>query len=105
MKTLKSFEKIALNVLFVPYNTEQIRLAYVSKYNSDRVHQVILLMITGDKKRHYLAGKSLSAMFREITCNHHGDFYYLNCFHYFGTKNLLKKHFDVCKDHDCCFHH
>ena len=27
---------IALNVLFVPYNTKQIRTAYVSEHNSDR---------------------------------------------------------------------
>ena len=35
----------ALNILFVPYNTEKIRLAYKSKCN-----QVILLMITNGKK-------------------------------------------------------
>ena len=41
---------IALNVLFVPYNTEKIRLAYKSKYNNKRKNQVILLMITDGKK-------------------------------------------------------
>ena len=41
---------IALNVLFVPYNTKQIRPAYISKYNSNRENQVILLMITDGKK-------------------------------------------------------
>ena len=35
----------ALNILFVPDNAEKIRLAYKSKCN-----QVILLMITNDKK-------------------------------------------------------
>ena len=37
---------IVLNVLFVPYNTKQIRPAYISKYNNKRDNQVILLMIT-----------------------------------------------------------
>ena len=42
-------ESIALNVLFVLHNTKQIAHAYLSKYNSDRENQVILLMITGGK--------------------------------------------------------
>ena len=41
---------IALNTLFVLYNTEKIRLAYKSKYNFKRENQVILLMITDGKK-------------------------------------------------------
>ena len=37
---------IALNILFVPYNTKQIRSAYISKYNNKCSNQVILLLIT-----------------------------------------------------------
>ena len=51
-KDWKKFEQnnkaIALNILFVPYNTKQIRPAYISKYNHERDNQVILLMITDD---------------------------------------------------------
>ena len=54
----KKFElnnkSISLNILFVPYNTENIRLAYKSKYKFKRENQVILLMITDNKKWHYL---------------------------------------------------
>ena len=57
-------------------------------------------MITDDKKWHYVAVKSSSALLREITSNHHGEFYCVNCFHYFRTKNVLKKHYDIRKDHD-----
>ena len=93
-KDWKEFEKnnkiIALNVLFVPYNTEQIRSAYLSKYNSNRENQVILLIITDGKKQHYLIVKSLSALPRGITSTNNGDFYSLNCFHSFRTKNRLK---------------
>ena len=46
----KNNKSIALNVLFVPHYTKQIRHAYLSKYNSDRKNQVILLMITDGKK-------------------------------------------------------
>ena len=59
----KKFElnnkSISLNILFVPYNTENIRLAYKSKHKFKRENQVILLMITDNKKWHYLSLKSL----------------------------------------------
>ena len=47
--------KIALNILYVLYNTAEIRHAYKSKYNLKRENQVILLIITDGKKWHYLA--------------------------------------------------
>ena len=38
-------------------------------------------MITDENNRwHYLAVKSLSALFRGITSSNNGDFYCLNCF-------------------------
>ena len=53
-KDWKKFElknkTIALNILFVPSNTEKLRLAYNSKYNLIRKNQVMLLMITNGKK-------------------------------------------------------
>ena len=94
-KDWKKFEQnnktIALNILFVPYNTKQIRPAYISKYNHERDNQVILLMITNDDKNwHYLTVKSISKLLRGITSNHKGDFYCLNCFHSYRTKERLK---------------
>ena len=63
-KDWKKFElnnkSIALNILFVPYNTEEIRHAYKSKHNCKHENQVTLLMITDGEKWHYLAVKSLS---------------------------------------------
>ena len=57
-KKFKSNNKsIALNILYVPYNTKEIRHAYKSKYNLEHENQVILLMITDGKKWHYLAVK------------------------------------------------
>ena len=60
-------------------------------------------MITDGKKWHYLAVKSLSALLGGITSNHNRDFYPLNCFHSYSTKNKLKKHERVCNDHDYCY--
>ena len=83
-------KSIALNILYEPYNTEEIRHAYKSKHNIKREFQVILLMITDGKKWHYLAVKKVSALFRGITSKHEGDFYCLNCFHSFRIENKLK---------------
>ena len=76
---------------------------YVSKYNSDRENQVILSMITdNNKKFHYLSLTKLLALFRRITSKYDGDFYYLNCLHFFRIKYNLKENENICKDHDYC---
>ena len=49
-------------------------------------------MITDGEKSHYLAVKSLSALPRGITGNNNGDFYCVNCFLSYTTKNKLKNH-------------
>ena len=59
-------------------------------------------MITGGKKCHYLAVKSLSTLLRGITSNRNRDFYCLNCFHLYSTKNRLKKHKKLYINHDYC---
>ena len=87
----------------MPHNTEKIRHAYKSKYNLTRETQVILLMITDVEKWHYRAVKGLSALFREITSDNHGDFYCLNYFQSYNTENKLKKHKKVCENHDYCY--
>ena len=60
-------------------------------------------MITDGKKWHYLAVKSLSALLKEISSKYKGDFYCLNCFHAYTTKNKLKRHKKVCENHDYCY--
>ena len=37
-------------MLYLPYNTEEIRHAYKSEHNKERENQVILLIITDGKK-------------------------------------------------------
>ena len=59
----KEFEQnntsVALNVLFVSHDSEEIKLAYKSKYNCKRKNQVILLTINGEAKNcYYFAVKS-----------------------------------------------
>ena len=62
-KDRRKFERnnktITLNILYVPYNTKEIRQAYISEHNDERDNQVNLLMITdGTSNWHYLAIKT-----------------------------------------------
>ena len=87
----------------MPYNTKEIKQAYISKYNNKHDNQVTLLMITdGETNWHYLAVKCISGLLREITSNNNGDFYCLNCFYSYRTKRTLKKQERICEDHDFC---
>ena len=61
------------------------------------------MMITDGEKWHYLAVKSLSALFGEKTGHNHGDFNCLNCFQSYTTENKLKKHKKVCGNHGYCY--
>ena len=93
---------IALNILYVPFNTKKIEIAYKSKYNLTIEKQIILLMISNGEKWHYLVVKSLSGLFTGVTSNHKEDFYCLNCFHSYRTKNKLDAHKKVCENHEYC---
>ena len=119
-KEWKTFKRnnpdIALNILSVPYDEEDIVIQYRSKYNNERKNQVTLLMITDNKNNyHYLAlksiptgngymkpTKSISKLFRDISSIHNGDVYCLNCLHSFRTNKKLKNHQCLCNDHDYC---
>ena len=104
-KDWKKFElsnEIALNILYVPHNTRKIHLAYKLKHNLTRENQIILLMITDGEKWHYLTVKNLSGLLRGITSNHAGDFYCLNCFCTYSTKNKFGAHKKICENHDYC---
>ena len=104
-KDWKKFElnnEIALNILYVPHNTKKIEIAYKSKHNLTREKQVILLMISNGENWHYLTVKNLSGLLRGITSNHEGDFYCLNYFHSYRTKNKLEAHKKICENRDNC---
>ena len=53
---------------------------------------MILLMIPDGEKWHYLTVKNVSGLLRGITTNHVRDFYCLNCFCAYSTKNKFEAH-------------
>ena len=93
-KDWKKFElnskTTALNILFVPYNTDEIRLAYKSKYKFKRENQAVLLMVTDGEKWHYLSLKIFPALLRGVMSNQMVSFNCLNCFHSYSTKKPSK---------------
>ena len=122
-KDWEKFEKnnttTALNILYVPYNTEEISIAYKSEYNNDHKNQLILLMINDNEKWHYLALKnedrsdgekycscpvaSLKRLLRVMTSKHHGNFYCLNCLYCsYSAKDRLKKQEELCNKYNYC---
>ena len=51
---------------------------------------------------HYLAVKKLSALLKGMPSKNNGEFYCLNCLHYFRTKTKLESHKKVCENKDFC---
>ena len=91
MKTIKN-KTIAFKIVCVPHSTEEIWHVYKSKHNLKRKSQVMLLMITDGEK-------IISITYRN-NINHVRDFFGSNCLHSYRTEDKLKKHKDICKNHD-----
>ena len=105
--------------MYVPYDTEEISIAYKSEYNNDPKNQLVLLMINDNEKWHYLALKnedrsdgekccncpvaSLKRLLRAMTSKHHGQFYCLNFLHCsYSAKNRFIKQEKLCNKHNYC---
>ena len=112
----KNNEDIALNILYVPYNTEEIRPEYISSYHFIRKNQVTLLRIIDDKGTlHFLALKSEPTedgymkpfkSFSRLMCNKssksHENYYCHGCFDSLRCQSTLEKHTQLSKDHEYC---
>ena len=96
VNNLKKNPTIALNLLYI--KEKEIYPTFISKINSNREKQIILLMIPYVENEDWncLAVKNLSALLREITSKHDGESYCLNCLHSFRKENKLKSHEKLC---------
>ena len=83
-------------------NTKKIIVVYESKYNNKHKKQTIFLMIGGGIKYHYFTVTNLSVLLQGNSSNHRGNFYCLNCFNSYTTKNKLKDHEEICNNHNSC---
>ena len=81
---------------------DKIYPAYVSKYNSEREEQVIILIIPSKKEWPCIAVKNLSTLLREVKSKHNGDYYFLNCLYSLRTKNKLESHIKAYEKKSFC---
>ena len=56
-------------------------------------------MICDGEKYHYLGITNLSWLLQGNSSNHE-DFYCLNCFNSYASKNKLKEHEEICNNHN-----
>ena len=59
-------------------------------------------MIGDGEKYHDLGITNLSRLHQGNPSNHEGDFYCLNCFNLYTSKNKLKEHEEICNNHNSC---
>ena len=69
------------------------------KHNLNYENKIILLMTPNGEAWCYLAIKKLSAILRERSSRHDGDFYCFSCFYSFRKKNL-ESHWKLCRNRD-----
>ena len=85
-------KSIGLNTL--QFNEQKINHLYKSEFNKTREKQVILLIISGNEERHYVAVKNLNSLLKDKNrCSEH---FCVNCFKKSRTKPKLKKHQENC---------
>ena len=101
--------------MYVPYNQQEIRPEYISKYNFTRQSQITLLKISNNEIWHFLALKSISTndgymrptksfsrLMEGKSSSCHENYYCYGCFHSFRCESTLKEHDLLCKDHKHC---
>ena len=81
-------KSVALNIFQINY--QKVSHHYKSEINKTREKQVILLLITDNKKQHYLVVKNLKALLKKKTG--HSTDYCLNCFNLSRNKSKFKTH-------------
>ena len=86
--------------MFCMLKKKKVYPDYVSKHNSNHKEDILSMISKAEKQWHYLEVKKLSALLRRITFKHYGDFYGLNCYHSFRTKNKLQSYKKVCEKKD-----
>ena len=87
-------------MLLIMIEKKMLRPCYISKHNKTRDHKVNLLQISDGKGTwHYIAIKSIPALLKGISSSHKGDYYCLNCFNSYRTKQKLDDHEKLCGNH------
>ena len=87
LKKKKYLQLISKHPAYILY-TQLISSLYISKHNSTREKQIILLKIPNEEKEgrwYYLTVRKISALLHRITSKNKSHFDCLNCLHSFRT--------------------
>ena len=79
-----------------------IYLACILKHNLNQERETILIMVLNGEGWYHLAIRKLSALKREVTSKHGGNFHYFYCLHSFKTKKKLEFQKKVCRNNYFC---
>ena len=83
--------------MFCMLEKKEIYATYVSKHNTNREKQVIILMISNGDEWHYITVIKLPTFLRGII-----SFYCPNCLHSFRAENKRELHMKVFENRDFC---
>ncbi|XP_057293488.1 uncharacterized protein LOC130622101 [Hydractinia symbiolongicarpus] len=102
IKNIIKFERnnpdIAVNVLYA--RGKSFNILRRSTYN-EREKQANLLLITDEKRNHYVAIKNLSRLLGSEISKYHGKMHFcLNCLQGFQTVESRDNHYTYCKDNE-----
>ena len=99
----KNNPEYGINVL--GYNGKEVYPARISKkYAGTTSHKIInLLLITNEDNSHYMWLKNVSRLLTPQASKHHSKRHFcLRCFNHFYFEKSLKKHIELCLNHDAC---
>ena len=89
--------------MFCMLKKNKIYTVFVSKQNSNRKKQIILLMIPNGEgwSSKYCSSKT-TCIIKRNNIKNHGGFCCLNCLHSFSTENKRESHKKVRENKDFC---
>ena len=95
IKDIKKFEfrnQISINLL-----ATEGKQIYICRKGGNYEHIINLMLITGNKRKHYVAIKSLSRLLSSQNTNHKGKEYFcMTCLQGFNKESSRDEHLDYC---------
>ena len=102
-KVKKNNKSIALNILFLPRQKKEKTGTHFKiwlraseeddSFNGGKCWKMLFF---------YVAVKCLCGLLQDITLDHHGDCYCMNCLYSCRIERELRSYENMCKNHDYC---
>ena len=102
LKDLNEFEKQnpSVSITVLGYEEKSVYPLRIGD-NTDREHNIILMLIEEGGVKHYCLVKDLSRLLSSQISNHDGEHYFcLNCLNPFPSEKSLNEHQEYCGDYE-----